>query len=128
MRRIVVSIQNRLLSEAICETLREDGKFETFEILQEHMDKTADECELLRPEILLMEVTYGYEATLEKRLEPGHRVREILPDCKIVLLCDDNSSPSIANSVKEARYKGFIDAFFYASVSSAYLKAVLESL
>ncbi len=128
MRRIVVSIQNRLLSEAICATLREDGKFETFEILQENAGKTAEECEIFRPDILLMEVTYGCEATLEKRLETGHRVREKLPGCKVVLLCDDNSSPDIANRVKEARYKEFIDAFFYASVSSAYLKAVLESI
>ena len=50
------------------------------------------------------------------------------PDCKVVLLCDENSSPELAERVKTARYKGLIDTFFYVSVSLSYLKDVLESL
>ncbi len=128
MNRIVISIQNSLLSEAITKMLWESNKFEIFEILQSKISETAEECKILRPNVLLMEVTYGSQTTLEKRLETVQAVRVDNPDCKVVLLCDENSSPELAERVKTARYKGLIDTFFYASVSLSYLKDVLESL
>jgi hypothetical protein len=51
-----------------------------------------------------------------------------LPNCKIVLLCDENSAPDIAREVMIAKKDGLIDAFFYSSVTAKYLIAALSAL
>ena len=56
------------------------------------------------------------------------QLKNKLPDCKIVLLCDENSAPDIARRVMLAKKEGLIDAFFYSSVTAKYLIAALSAL
>ena len=56
------------------------------------------------------------------------KVREKIPTCKLVMLCDENSAPDIAREVANAKKDGLIDAFFYSSVTEKYLTAALASL
>ena len=56
------------------------------------------------------------------------QVRAVSPESKIVLLCDENAEKDVAYSVKAAKQDGRIDAFFYASVSTSYLIAALDTL
>ena len=55
-------------------------------------------------------------------------MRAALPECKFVLLCDENSDAELAQQVKCARQDRLIDAFLYASVTPAYLTAALDAL
>ena len=55
-------------------------------------------------------------------------MRRAVPRCQFVLLCDENSDPELAQSVKRARQDRLIDAFLYASVTPAYLTAALDAL
>ena len=127
MRNVVVSMQNTLLSEAVARSLAETGEFRV-----EHLPgKTGDTfslCRAAQADILLMEVSRLTAYTLENRLGLIGRVREAVPGCKFVLLCDENSDAELARRVKCARQDRLIDAFLYASVTPAYLTAALDAL
>ena len=75
-----------------------------------------------------MEVTQAVHTTLEARLNEGKQIRQLVPGCKIVLLCDENVSPEIANEVVAAKKSGQIDAFYYSSITGKYLVAALYAL
>ena len=51
-----------------------------------------------------------------------------MPNCKFVLLCDENVDPELAHRVMTVRQDRLIDAFLYASVTHAYLTAALDAL
>ena len=128
MKRILLSIQNQLLSEAIFTALTRTGDFRPEQVLTDRLQDTMYLCTALQSEILLMDVASSPNATMERRLETGRQVRGALPECKIVLLCDENADPVIARKVKEAKQMKQIDAFFYASVTTSYLTAALDAL
>ena len=128
MKRILLSIQNQLLSEAISAALTRTGDFRPEQVLTDRIQDTAYICRVLQAEILLMDVASSPSASMEQRMTTGRQVRGELPECKIVLLCDENADPTVARQVKEAKQLKQIDAFFYASVTTSYLTAALDSL
>ena len=109
MKKIVVSIQNSLLAEMLTFNLLESGEFMPQRCLFEKPDEEYDNCRLLSADILLMEVSYTPLTALENRMKDVKRVRQTIPECKIVLLCDENSAPNIAHEVAQAKKDGVID-------------------
>ena len=129
MVKILISIQNGLLAEAMTTMLRESGEFEPFLIsVGNKHSKIVRECEMLDVQMVLLEVSYTRGTTLEARMNEVKQIRSILPNCKIILLCDENSAPDIARDVMLAKKDGLIDNFFYSSVTARYLLAVLMAL
>lgn len=128
MKRILLSIQNQLLSEAISAALTQTGDFRPEQVLTDRLQDTAYLCRALQADILLMDVASSPSASMERRMATGRQVRSELPECKIALLCDENAAPAIAHQVKEAKQLKQIDAFFYASVTTSYLTAALDAL
>ena len=128
MRDVVVSMQNTLLSEAVARSLTETGDFRVEQILPGKTGDTFSLCRAAQADILLMEVSRLAAYTLESRLKLIERVREAVPGCKFVLLCDENSDAELARQVKCARQDRLIDAFLYASVTPAYLTAAIDAL
>ena len=120
MKNIVVCIGNDLLSEAIMNMLRSSGEFKPFRLLVQKKSHIAFDCEAVAADILLMDVSYASGTTFETRLKEVKQVREKIPPCKLVLLCDENSAPDIAREVANAKKDGLIDAFFYSSVTEKY--------
>lgn len=120
---------NRLLSGAIVKYLRERGELLPIRI-SDHSDK--DEPYITSKshdaDILLMEVAKIQHFTLDQRLKTAIEIREHLPKCKIVLLCDENTDPDTAELVKDAKKMGYIDSFFYSSVSGEYISAMLDTI
>ena len=117
MKNIVVCIGNGLLSEAIMNMLRSSGEFKPFRVLIQKKSNIANDCEALSADILLLDVSYASGTTMETRLKEVKQVREKIPTCKLVMLCDENSVPDIAREVANAKKDGLIDAFFYSSVT-----------
>ena len=129
MRKIVVSIQNGLLAEAITGMLNDSGEFQPFRVpVGNKKNDVISNCEMLSADILIAEVSYASGTTAEARLREVKEVRKNVPACKIVLLCDENSAPDIAREVTLAKKDGLIDNFFYSSVTAKYLLAALVSL
>ena len=129
MKKIVVSIGNGLLAEAITQMLTDSGEFQPFQFtVGTKKNDIVGQCEMLSAETLIAEVSYASGTTIDTRIAEVKELRKKLPNCKIVLLCDENSAPDIAREVMIAKKDGLIDAFFYSSVTAKYLIAALSAL
>ena len=128
MKNIVISMQNTLLSEAIARAFSDTGEFRIEQILPGKTNDTLSLCCAMQAEIPLMEVSRLPAYTWESRLKLIECVRRAMPNCKFVLLCDENGDPELARRVKTARQDHKIDAFFYTSVTPGYLTAAVEAL
>ena len=128
MRRIVVSIQNGLLADALTSLMERSGNFHPYRVGVDGNNSAVQACVACSADIVLMEVTWVQNTTLESRLHEGKQIRQLVPACKIVLLCDEKVSLEIARSVIEAKRSGQIDAFYYSSLTGKYLMAALYAL
>ena len=127
MRRVVIDMQNILFADAVAEALRRfDSDFEP--IMSERPDKTLLLCEVLLANVLIMEVTAYTPQKLEDRMKIRDELRKRNPDCKIVLVVDENTDKKLADRVRQAKKDGLIDNFIYGSISSSYLSAVIDAL
>ena len=127
MRRIVIDMQNILFADAIAEALRNfDSDLEPF--MSENPDKTLSLCDTVLANVLIMEVTTYPSRTLEERLKIRNALKRKHPDCKIVLVVDENTERKLADRVRQAKKDGLVDNFIYGSVSSSYLSAVIDAL
>ena len=128
MRKIVVSVQNGLLAESITRMLEESREFSIYRSAIGSRNSLAVDCAMYGAEIVLMEVSPGRGLSLQARMEETRQIKSANPDCKIVLLCDENTSPDLAREVALAKKDGRVDAFFYSSVTGSYLVAALAAL
>lgn len=127
MRRIVIDMQNILFADAVAEALRNfDSDLEPF--MSESPDKTLALCDTVLANVLIMEVTTYPSRTLEERLKIRNALKRKHPDCKIVLVVDENTERKLADRVRQAKKDGLVDNFIYGSVSSSYLSAVIDAL
>jgi hypothetical protein len=127
MRRILINMQNSLFCNAIADTLRRSGnELEPYTV--NSPDKIVDDCKWIAPYALLMEVT-GYSPwKLEERLKIRDAVKAKDPECKIVLIVDENAEKEVAKRIKQAKKDGIIDQFIYGSISASYLADIVDSL
>lgn len=127
MRRVVVDMQNALFADAIAAALRNfDSDFEVCQ--SESPAKTTDMCVFTKANILIMEVTAYTPWKIEERMKIRDEVKSYCPDCKIVLVVDENTEKKLADKVRRAKKDGLIDNFLYGSVSATYLSAVIDTL
>ena len=127
MRRVAINMQNFLFCNAISETLRHSGNaLDTYTV--DTPDKVVEECKWIAPYALLMEVTGYTPWMLHERLKIRDEVRSYHPECKIVLVVDENAEKLAAKEVKELKKNGLIDQFIYGSISATYLADILDSL
>lgn len=129
MKNIVINIQNNLLAEAITVMLSASGEFFPLRVpVGDKKNNVVDNCKMISADIVLMEVSHANNTTVEVRLGAVKELRKEIPHCKIVLLCDENSTPDIADKVILAKKNNLIDNFFYSSVTAKYLLAALTSM
>ncbi len=127
MRRIVLDMQCRLFADAVSQSLSgNDPDFET--LRAESSDETVRLCKSSFAYAVIMEVSALASQRVEKRLALSAKVRESSPKTKIVFLVDERADPGLAEEVRQAKKDGLIDNFIYASVSSAYLSAIIDTL
>lgn len=106
MKKILLSVQNNLLSEAIQNALVRKGRFCIENVSPNQDGEILDLCIAQRVDVLLMDVTRLANSTVEKRLELCEKIKEHLPNCKTALLCDEQSYPDLADRVKQAKQFG----------------------
>ena len=127
MYRIVLDMQCTMFAEAISQSL--SGSDPDFVVQRsESPDQTLSLCRSVLAHALIMEVTGFSPWRLSERLQLCRKLRQSVPQCKVLLLGDENANAGLAVSVKQAKKDGLIDNFIYASVSPSYLAAVLDTL
>lgn len=125
MRQVILSMKDFIFADAVAGALEREG----FAVqTAASPDEIGLYCRLTSPYALLMEVTSHAPYTLPQRLEVRRRVAEQAPQCKVVLLVDENSEPALARQVRQAKKDGLIDQFIYSSISAAYLTALMDTL
>ena len=105
MRRIVLDAQYSVMTSALTMALKHG-----------------------RADVLLLEVCPHPPRTLQDRLLLANDLRDICPHCKTVLLVDEAEYPELATAVCLAKKDHIVDDFVYASVSPAYLSAMMDTL
>lgn len=127
MRRIVINMQSFLFSDAIAGILqKEEFDFDVYKA--EKPEEVVENCSYLSPYAVLMEVTGNTPWLLSERLTIREELKRHDPDCKVVLVVDENTEAKLAQQVKQAKKDGLIDQFIYGSISSAYLAAMMDTL
>lgn len=123
----MINMQSVLFCNAISEALRRSGNdFDTYTV--DDPGKVADDCKWIAPYALLMEVTGYTPWKLCERMKIRAAVKAQNPDCKIVLIVDENAEREVAKQVKQAKKDGLIDQFVYGSISASYLADIMDSL
>lgn len=125
VRKVVVSIKNRLLSEGIELELKDSENLKT---LVDPCGDSVDMCSLFQADVFLAEVFGFMGESLTSRMDEIRNLKYILPGCKSVLLVDDIAYPELAASVQSAKATGAIDGFLFTTVTASYLKAYLASV
>lgn len=126
MKKIIVSIPNALLAGGVVMYLKKNPDFKVYR--EDKPSGIEGLCIASKAEVLLAEVRERPPHTLD---EWNVRVKEIKkkhPDCKVVYVVDENSSPELADQVALARSNRLIDAFVYGTVSGEYVTALIGSL
>jgi len=120
-------MQNMLFADAVAGALRKfDSDFDP--VMSESPDKTLELCSNILANILIMEVTAYKPWDLKERMRIRDELKKSNPDCKIVLVVDENTEKKLADRVRQAKKDGLVDNFIYGSVSSSYLAAVIDAL
>lgn len=125
VRKVVVSIKNRLLSEGIELELKDSENLKT---LVDPCGDSVDMCSLFQADVFLAEVSAFEGEDLITRMDEVRNLKYLLPGCKSVLLVDDIAYPELAASVQAAKATGAIDGFLFTTVTASYLKAYLASV
>lgn len=128
MRRIIVNMKDYIFADAVAQSLQAD-KNSDFTVQRvtapEEIEQYSRLCD---PYAVLMEVTGYPPYVLEERLKIRDAVKKINPDCKIVIVVDENSEKEAAKQVRQAKKDGRIDQFIYGSISANYLVALMDTL
>lgn len=120
-------MQNVLFCNALSQTLRNsENEFDIYTVDQP--DKVADDCKWIAPYALLMEVTGYTPWKLCERMKIRDAVKAKNPECKIVLIVDENAEREIARQIKQMKKDGLIDQFIYGSISATYFADIIDSL
>lgn len=127
MKRVIVAVQNALVSEAIFGALKKRGMFAE-KSLSGEPQMVSDMCETLFADILVTDVTRFGEGSLDGRTATAEAVRKRTPNVKICFVCDNTSDSELSVKVANAKEIGLIDAFFYQSLPSDYIADVISTM
>lgn len=123
----MINMQNVLFSNAISDTLQRSGN-ELIPFVIDSPDRVVEDCGWIEPYALLMEVTGYTPWKLCARMKIRDAVKKMYPECRIVLIVDENAEKEVAKQVKDAKKDGMIDQFIYGSISASYLADIVDSL
>ena len=127
MRRVVIDMQSFLFVDAAAKALRQFAPdYEVYSV--ENPAQTLDLCFGANANVLVMEVTEYTPWKLAERLEILEKLKPELPDYRIVFVVDENTSKSLADSVRQVKKDGLIDLFLYSSASNDYLAASIDAV
>lgn len=128
MRRIFVNMKDLFFADALAQSLQADprGGFTVQRVTAP--EELVHYSALYSPYAVLMEVTRYPPYGMEERLKIRNAVKNVHPDCKVVLVVDENSEKEASDRVRQTKKDGLIDQFIYGSTSPAYLVALMDTL
>ena len=106
MRRILVNMKDLFFADALAQSLQADprGGFTVQRVTAP--EELVQYSALYSPYAVLMEVTRYPPYGMEERLKIRNAVKNVHPDCKVVLVVDENSETEAADRVRQAKKEG----------------------
>lgn len=127
MKRLLINMRNCLFADSIEQALkRENIDFETYRVNEP--DEVIQTNAWFMPYAVLMEVARIPQFTVSERIRIAEKVKEENPECKIILIVDENTDKEVADDVRQTKKDGLIDEFIFTSISSSYLVAILDAV
>ena len=127
MKRVIVAVQNTLVSEAILGALKKRGMIVEKSPSGEPQ-AVANICSAFFADVLVTDVTRFGNGTFDNRAETVNAVKRANPQIKVCFVCDNVSDADLSFKVTDAKETGLIDAFFYQSLPSDYVADVIDTL
>ena len=127
MKRVIVAVQNTLVSEAILSALKKRGMFAEKSPSGE-VQSVASLCETLFADTLVMDATRFGDGTFDNRIATITAVKKSNMQIKVCIICDNVSDSELSVKVASAKEAGQIDAFFYQSLPSDYIADVISTM
>ena len=128
MRRVILNMKDYIFADAVAKSLQVDEQGDFNVVPTTTTEELLQYSKLCEPYAILMEVNGYSPYVLEERLKIRDAIKEVNPDCKIVLVVDENSEKKVAEEVRRAKKAGRIDQFIYGSISASYLVALMDTL
>ena len=119
MRKIVVDMQNFLFADSIATAFR-NSDYEIDVIRTESPKDTVELCQVYKPFVLIMEVTGYIPWNLCERLKLRDEVKKMCEDAGVKPI-STHTERQAAIEIRDAKKNGFIDQFFYGSMTAEYL-------
>ena len=127
MKRLLINMRNCLFADSIEQALkRENIDFETYRVNEP--DEVIQTNAWFMPYAVLKEVARIPQFTVSERIRIAEKVKEENPECKIILIVDENTDKEVADDVRQTKKDGLIDEFIFTSISSSYLVAILDAV
>lgn len=127
MKRVVVSIQNMLVSEVVMSSLQKHDM-----LVERAINNTPDDilntCQVHFCDVLFMDVTRFGCGSFDNRMKTANLVKKNNPKIKICLICDNVSDNELSFKIANVKKIGLIDTFFYQSVPSDYIADVISTM
>ena len=125
-KRVMLVMKRKLLSDALIHQAAGSPRFEL--VAARDYATAALTAESYLPEIVLMEIPEsGSGKTAEKCLAICDAIRRQLPNCKQVILCNEDDADSY-HAVIQAKRENKIDDFLFYDSSVHYLFSKLDAL
>lgn len=128
MRRVILNMKDYIFADAVAKSLQADEQGDFNVVPTTTTEELLQYGKLCEPYAVLMEVNGDPPYVLAERLIIRDEVKKVNPDCKIVLVVDENSEKEVAAQVRQAKKDGRIDQFIYGSISANYLVALMDTL
>ena len=127
MKCVVVDMRNRLFGDAISGSLQH---FDAgFRVYQTEGTAAGGVCVWIpMPMFLLQRSRPTRRGGWNSGWTCAGGCGRVLPGCRVALVVDEVCEPQLADQVRRAKKDGLIDGFFYSSVSSDYLSAMIDAL
>ena len=106
MRRIIINMKDYVFADSVAQSLRADPRGDFTVQNAASPEEVRQYSSLCEPFAVLLEVTRYPSYRLEERLELRNQIKAVEPDCKIVLVVDENTEEELARQVRQAKKRG----------------------
>lgn len=127
MKRVIVAMQNTLVSEVVAYALK-NREMLVEKSVSDVPNGVKDLCEAFFANVLIMDVTRFGGGALDNRINTVTAVKAFNPAIKVCIVCDNVSDKELSHKVVNVKKAGQIDAFFYQSVPSDYIADVISAM
>ena len=125
-KKVLLVMKRKMLSDALIEQAASDARFKL--MTARNYSTAVLTAEACMPEVALVEIPEsGTWKSAEKCLAICDAIRKQLPNCKQVILCNENDTDSY-NAVIQAIQENRLDDFLFYDSSIHYLFSKLEAL